>query len=172
MYRLYKQMNIPARGAQFFSQLAFILIFSLLALGSTKAQASDDLNYKKHSLGVFNGLFDTDEGKSIIGVEYEYKFKPKWGAGVLYEYSKRAHGGDGITTKIIALYYHPDTKWRFGAGYGNEKIGNDPNNKTLFRLGVSYDYHIGKMGIAPSLNFDRVDGKVISIYGIALIWFF
>lgn len=152
--------------------MASLCVLSLGLLYSANIKASEGNTDKKHFLGLFVGVLDGDETDSLLGIEYEYKFNAEWGAGLLYEYAKDGHGGDGITSKIAALYYHPVGAWRLGAGYGKETIGGSSHSVNITRLGVGYDFHIGEMGLAPSLNFDRINGQTIKVYGVAIIWSF
>jgi len=141
-----------------------------LLLTTSSIQAAGD---KHHFVGAFVGVLDNGETENVLGIEYEYKFNSQWGIGAVYEKASDAHHGDGITSKIASLYYHPVGDWRIGAGFGDEKIGGvHPHSENLTRLGVSYDFHVGGMGIAPSLNFDRVNGHTAKVYGVAFIWSF
>jgi len=147
---------------------SLVLLPMLLATGNLHA-AGD----KHHFIGAFVGILDNDETENVFGLEYEYKFNSQWGVGAVYEKANDAHHGDGITSKIVSIYYHPVGDWRIGAGFGDEKVGGaHPHSENLTRLGVSYDFHIGDMGIAPSLNFDRVNGHTAKVYGVAFIWSF
>jgi len=162
-----KQSLIYTQLKKVLNLLAFLLP---LAIFSNNLQAAGD---KTHVLGVFAGILDNGETDTVLGVEYEYKLNSKWGIGAVYEKASDAHHGDGITSKIAALYFHPIGDWRIGAGFGKEKIGGaHPHTENLTRLGVSYDFHIGNMGIAPSLNFDRINGHTSKVYGVAFVWAF
>ena len=150
---------------------AFILIsgtaFSSIAL------ASDTSHQKSHYVGVFAGILDADESDSVLGLEYEYKINSHWGVGAVYEKSSDAHHGDGVTSKILAGYYHPMGGWRLGVGFGDETIGGDhPHTESLYRYGVSYEFHVGGIGIEPSFNVDTIDGESVNVYGVALVWAF
>jgi len=125
---------------------------------------------EKHHLGFFVGVLDTGKTDSIIGIEYEYRINKIFGVGVLYENAKDAHNGDGINSRIAALYYHPYGGWRIGLGAGKEKVGGShPFTESLYRLGIAYAFHIGGIGIEPSINFDSVNGKSSSVYGISFV---
>lgn len=126
----------------------------------------------KHIPGVFFGVLDADgETDSSLGVEYEYKFTHSWGAGIVYEKSNDAHHGDGVTSSIAALYFHPNAGWRLGIGAGREKVGgHHSHTESLKRLGIAYDFHVGHFGIAPTFNIDRVNGENNEVYGIAVTY--
>ena len=148
------------------SQLTVLSAAMLMALPSFAADTH-------HSVGLFAGILDADENENVVGLEYEYKINSKWGVGATYEKAADAHHGDGITSTIAQAYFHPSGGWRIGAGVGREKVGgHHPHTEDLTRLGVSYDFHVGGMGIAPSINFDRVDGHTAKVYGVAFVWFF
>ena len=151
--------------------LAILLCLIPFSMASNIASAAGN---KHNYLGVFTGILDSGgKSENIFGIEYEYKFNAQWGVGAVYEKANDYHDGDGLTSKIAALYYHPDGNWRIGAGFGKEKVGGyHPHTENLTRLGVSYDFHIGDFGIAPSLNFDRVDGHTARVYGVAFLWSF
>ena len=142
-----------------------------LLLSSTSLFASEVGNEKKHFAGVFIGVFDNDDTESVFGLEYEYKLNSRWGLGFVYEDAKDAHHGDGISSSIAAGYYHPFGGLRLGLGLGREKVGGSHgHSEKLYRLGVSYDFHIGDFGIAPGLNLDSVGGEIARVYGVTLVY--
>ncbi|MCZ6643666.1 MAG: hypothetical protein O7F71_18990 [Gammaproteobacteria bacterium] len=159
---------------------ATLLVFLFGALNSISVFATDtahgdhgDGHAKKHFFGAFIGAFDGEETDLALGIEYEFKFNSHWGIGALYEDVKDAHHGDGISSTIGSLYFHPKGAWRLGLGFGKEKVGGDhAHTENLVRVGVSYNFHVGEFGIEPSLNFDRVDGEISKVYGVALVWSF
>ncbi|MEP1470133.1 MAG: hypothetical protein ABJK25_04105 [Halieaceae bacterium] len=153
---------------------------SALAAGATLLVMSaftygEDSHFKHHTVGVFLGDSDERSGGDhfTVGVEYEYKFNPKFGAGVVFETTDGAHDGDGVSVGLAALYYHPYAGWRLGAGLGTEKIhGSHGGYESLYRVGVAYDFHVGKFGIAPDVSLDRVDGENILVYGLVFSYGF
>lgn len=142
--------------------LAALLASSNLAIAETG---------KHHFPGIFVGYTHADSDTEFTyGVEYEYKFTPKWGVGAVYEKTDNAHNDDGIDVKLAALYYHPYSYLRFGVGYGEEKIGGaDPHSEDLYRLSVNYDYHMGSFNIEPTFAIDFIDGEEAFVFGIAFV---
>ena len=151
---------------KFKSVSLIVVLFGCVAFVNTAA-ASD----KPHHLGLFVGVLDDDEKDTAIGIEYEYKFDSGWGVGAIYEKAKNAHHGDGVTSKILAGYYHPGAGWRLGIGYGSEKVGGH-HSEDLVRYGVAYEFHVGGVGVEPSFNVDTVDGHSFNVYGVAFVWAF
>ncbi|WP_353410965.1 hypothetical protein [Pseudoteredinibacter isoporae] len=125
----------------------------------------------KHIPGIFIGATTTDgETHSSYGLEYEYKFSERLGGGFLYEKTEDAHHGDGVEIKLAALYLHPWKGLKLGVGAGKEDIGgHHPHSEDLFRASISYDFHIGDFGIAPTLALDLVDDKTSTVLGIAIV---
>lgn len=125
----------------------------------------------KHIPGVFIGYTDAnDETEFSYGLEYEYKFSKNWGAGVVYEKTDKAHHGDGVEVKLAALYLHPWKALRLGVGAGKEEIGgHHPHTEDLYRTSISYDFHVGDFGIAPTLAVDFVNSETATVFGIAIV---
>ncbi|MBT1065134.1 hypothetical protein KJY73_16195 [Bowmanella sp. Y26] len=150
------------------SQKGMLLASSLSVVSLFSAQLS--ASEAKHYPGVFIGALNSGgETELSLGLEYEYRFTPHWGAGLVYEKASEAHHGDGVSATIAALYYHPYAGWRLGAGIGREKVhGDHGHTEDLYRLNVAYDFHLGDFGVAPTFSVDRVDGHHSRVYGISI----
>ncbi|MGJ8682049.1 hypothetical protein [Paraglaciecola sp.] len=124
----------------------------------------------KHFPGIFVGMTHADETEFTYGIEYEYKFNSSWGVGAVYEKTKDAHHGDGVTVKLASLYFHPSKNVRLGAGFGEEEIGgHHPHTEDLYRVSASYDFHVGDFGVAPTVAVDFIDGEKAYVLGVAFI---
>lgn len=150
-----------------------------LALIPQLAGASDDLHanddhagdghaMKKHVLGVFVGVTATDDtNESTTGMEYEYRVNEYIGVGGLIENTPGAHHGDGTSLYMLQVHAHPWKDLRVTAGYGQEDIHHDgADNEEVLRFGLAYDFHLSGFGIAPTVNFDSIDGETVTVYGI------
>jgi len=156
-------------------QLACFVIATLIFTQSSYASKDlhgDDLgkHHKTHYFGMFVGTLDADETSSMMGFEYEYRFNKNWGIGALYEDAKDAHKGDGVSSAIAAVYYHPYAGWRIALGMGQEKVGgSNPFTEKLIRVGLAYKFQVGGIGVEPSFNIDTINGKKSSVYGVAFV---
>ncbi len=147
----------------------------LLASDNGQHAGSVAAHQDKHFVGFFIGELNSDDSEdTVIGIEYEYKFNASWGVGAVYEEASGAHHGDGVNSKIAALYFHPAGGLRFGIGVGEEEVeGSHGHDETLYRVGVSYEFHIADgIGIEPSFNRDFVDSEHADVYGVALVFSF
>ncbi|NQZ11177.1 MAG: hypothetical protein HRT35_28830 [Algicola sp.] len=124
-----------------------------------------------HFAGIFLGYTNADSHTEFsYGIEYEYKFNQMWGTGFVYEKTDDAHHGDGVDITLGAIYLHPWKELRIGAGFGREKVGGAHSfTQDIKRLSLSYDFHIGGFGLAPTYALDFVDGHTARVFGIALI---
>ena len=140
-----------------------------LAFMSGVAQASTEEHH--HFPAVFVGGTSFDgETEFTYGVEYEYKFSKRWGAGAVFEKTNDAHHGDGTTVSLASLYLHPWKELRVGAGFGREKVGGaHPHKENLARVSVSYDFHVGEFGLAPTIAVDFIDGETATVFGVAFV---
>lgn len=148
--------------------LTILNLAIFLLATSTIANAAGDA---KHFPGVFFGATNIDsETEFTVGLEYEYKFTPNWGAGAVYEQTPDGHKGDGVDVMVASLFYHPTKNIKFGAGFGKEKIkGHHPHTENLYRLSTSYDFHLGDFGIAPTLAIDFIDDNEALVFGVAIV---
>lgn len=145
-----------------------ISLAATLMAATFGSNAADDV---KHVPGIFLGATHIDsETEFTWGIEYEYKFTPKWGVGFVYEETPDGHKGDGVDVKVASLFYHPSKYVRLGAGFGKEKIkGAHPHTENLYRLSASYDFHVGDFGIAPTIAVDFIDDKEAVVFGVAIV---
>jgi len=100
------------------------------------------------------------------------------GVGLVFEKTNDAHYGAGVDINLASLYLHSWKEIRIGAGFGQEKIGSYTDNdhhlhkgfeENLVRVSVSYDFHLGGFGIAPTIAVDFVDGGTATVIGVAFI---
>lgn len=156
----------------------FLTTGVLAALLTTSAFASNNES-PKHIPGVFIGYTHADSKTEFsYGVEYEYKFSKQWGAGIVYEKTDDAHHGAGIDITLAAVYLHPWKALRVGVGFGQEKVGSytdhdhhfhSGHTEDVVRTSLSYDFHIGDFGVAPTVAVDFVDGETATVFGLAFV---
>jgi len=158
-------------------------VLATLVTSSVFASTNEGHAAPKHIPGVFVGYTNANsETEFSYGLEYEYKISKLWGAGVVFEKTDDAHHGAGVDVALAAVYLHPWKELRVGLGFGKETVGSYTDNsdshhphyhsshkENLIRTSVSYDFHIGDFGIAPTLAFDFVDGETATILGIAFV---
>lgn len=116
------------------------------------------------------------------GLEYGYRFSPRWGVGGLIDYA-----GGGQRNLVIAplVYWKP-----FGGGFtllaapgveyhngrgvvehhlfkaGAAAVDMD-KTYFVFRLGAAYYFHLGsRYGIGPAVVLDFVNGHEVWVYGV------
>jgi|TARA_B110000259_G_C13898912_1_gene356053 hypothetical protein len=154
-----------------------------LAILATSLAFASTNEEPKHIAGVFIGYTNAEsETEFSYGVEYEYKFSRRWGAGVGYEKTNNAHHGAGVDVALVSLYLHPWKALRVGLGVGKETVGSytdysdslhphrhSRHSENLVRTSLSYDFHVGGFGIAPTLAVDFVDGETATVFGFAVV---
>jgi hypothetical protein len=146
----------------------------MLTLNSPTALAADDHGeLKHHAIGLIIANADERSGGDhlTLGLEYEYRSDENIGAGLVYEKTENAHHGDGVSIGLAALYYYPYAGWRLGAGLGREKVhGSRGGYNTLYRAGIAYDFHVGRFGIAPMVDYDWIEGESnVLVYGVVFM---
>lgn len=97
-----------------------------------------------------------------LGLEYEYRFDPRWGVGGIFE----ALGKDTLRDVVVVVpfSFHPGGPWRvfFGPGYEF----TEKKDKALLRVGVGYEFHLDEhWTIAPELLGDFISGGAVTVLG-------
>lgn len=145
--------------------------FIFMGLGiSGMVNAAEAGGYSPHAVGLFLGRTQSPyETENTYGLEYEYRFSGNLGAGLVMEETGDAHHGDGVSMWAASVYYHQGD-FRLGLGMGKEKVNSSPSHsESLTRLSASYDFHVGGIGLAPTIAFDRVDGHTIKVWGLTIM---
>lgn len=146
-------------------------ITTILLVALSPLSVAGDL--KTHYPGIFVGMTKFDGHNDFtLGVEYEYRINSRWGVGAAYERINDAHKGDGATVWTAMGFYHPINQVKLGLGFGEEKVGGGyQKDETLIRLAIAYEFHITDgVELAPTLDFDFIDGKVATVAGLAIVF--
>jgi len=168
----------------------FITLFLFLVIGAS-AQHHDDhkdhnphkkddhAHHHKNHLAIFNGgttNFDHETTGYSLGLDYEYRFSDLLGTGLLFEY---VFTGEGEAIIGVPLFIHPIGNLKgliAPIGINAEKHGHDDGHGTHevekewhfgVRVGLGYDFHIGKLSIGPSVNADIANTTAI-VYGLTI----
>jgi hypothetical protein len=133
-------------------------------------------NFHKHHLALFNGAttnFTHSSTDYSLGIDYEFRLTKTFGLGLLGEYIF-TDNGEFIAGVPAFLHFAKSLKIT-GAPlliYKEEHIDDhthhgEANMKTIFafRVGVSYGFHLGKVSVAPAVNFDMGESNAL-VYGL------
>ena len=106
-----------------------------------------------------------------VGVEATHRlpFAPnRLSAGALADVA--FHEGQSTLVAGAGLFAHPVQQ----DGFRSLKLlaipaveSHSGHQKFLFRTGVGYDLHLGRLTLTPTLNFDFVDGHVAEVFGVS-----
>ncbi len=143
------------------------------------ADKSSPTHFSKHHIAIYNGLTTSITNELTgytLGLDYEYRISQLLGVGVFGEYifveSKEIVAG-------ISVFVHPYKGLKIFAapiiGFSEEEHEEDggeghvteKETNIYFRTGLGYDFHIGKLSVGPSVNFDFGETKVIG-YGLSI----
>jgi hypothetical protein len=99
--------------------------------------------------------------EASIGLDYEYRLSRLWGIGFLFDYV----GGDARASVAgVPVYLHPVGGLKLLAAPGLEH--HEGENEFLVRLGLGYEFEVGRWAITPGANVDFVDGEETYVYGL------
>lgn len=124
-----------------------------------------------HTLGVFIGGATRweDDGHTetgmTVGLDYEYRFAPKWGVAAVVEGVVFAENHRDLAI-AIPLVWHPVGGLALAAGPGIEFDGS--KREFLTRFSVSYHLNVRKFAIVPILAVDLTSSATALVYGISI----
>ena len=145
--------------AQRILALARSLLIAIAVLAPTGAFAEEthaaDRSYSRHMLGLFVGAAHEEFGRRdnglALGLEYEYRFESRFGAGVILE-----HTYGNLDTWVYALpFAYHNGPWKLYAAPGVEE--GEAGSEAMLRLGVEYGFHVGNWEISPQVDVDFIE---------------
>lgn len=166
-----KKFNCQPSGIVIMTFLLFLVSLSLSA-------QDDHHNFHKNHLALFNGVTSNLSHHTTsysIGIDYEYRISQHIGTGILGEYIA-AENGEYIGGLPLFIHLADHVKLSAVPLLINKKQTHeeshdhaDANRETkfAFRLGVGYSFTMGKISVAPVLNFDMGNSLAL-IYGLSI----
>ena len=99
--------------------------------------------------------------EASVGVDYEYRLSRVWGIGFLFDY---VGGGARASVAGIPIFLHPIGGLKLLAAPGLEH--HEGENEFLVRLGLGYQFDLGRWGFTPGASIDFVGSDRVYIYGL------
>lgn len=145
--------------------------------------------HKKHHtganhVGVFVGAtsnLKANHTDLTIGLDYEYRANTHLGVGLIGDYIMGEH------TEILIMagvFYHPTNALKLYLANGftiareSEELEGDSNSSHkkeaedrtvsnhVLRLGMGYDFHLGRFSVTPTVAWDLITGDSSFAYGL------
>ncbi len=128
----------------------------------------DEHGHHRHHLAVFIGDSRVEgEDSFTLGVEYEHRLRSRWAVGAILEHAAKELDADVL---VATVAFHPRKGWKLLAGPGVERAHGD--NEFLVRVGVAYEFEVGKVSLGPVYQIDFVDDEEIQVFGLNVGWGF
>ena len=120
-------------------------------------------HFHRNHFAVFLGVTEEEEHSAFsVGFDYERRLTRLFGIGALIDF---ATGDVRSGVWGIPFILHPGKGWKLYVAPGREN-GSERDAEFMFRVGVLYDFEVGKVTISPAFNVDLVDGEEIYVYGV------
>ena len=149
------------------SALIFLLASSVASAEHEGEHAGHGGEHAFHSnvVAAFVGVTSEDrrEEAFTLGLEYERRFTPVFGLGVVAE---RAFGDLDFWVFAVPFAWH-NGPWKLYVAPGVED-SDDHGSEFLFRVGVEYGFEVGNFEVAPQLDIDFVDGEEVLVLGVTI----
>ena len=159
---------VPTQPARPIVSLALEPIEEEVNTGEEAEEEEEE--FRQHAVNLFLGGAHNQANHTgfALGVDYEYKFNPHWGAGAF------AEGATGDLRSFVGgvlAYYHPIEPLALVAGPGLERErGHEFRSaewSAVLRVGGFYEIPVTPdMVVAPAVYYDIAEGDNTFIFGI------
>jgi len=147
---------------------------NLPSMGSLEqGEAHDDaMHWHKNHLSLFLGLTqaeehggERDDPRFTVGIDYERRLTDLFGAGLLFDAVIK---GNREFLVGIPVFLHPWKGAKICVAPGWHKVKEDGGNGAVLRLGVGWDFDIGKASLTPSVMYDITEHENLWLLGLAV----
>ena len=124
---------------------------------------------------ILGGTSDRDEDAFTVGLDFEHRIHPLLGVGAVIEYA--TDDIDSVSL-IGVLDLHLWKGLAIQTGPGVEFVGEEEEEaegttsvnrrEFLYRIGMVYEFEIGKLLVIPQVHYDYSSGKDTVVYATAL----
>jgi len=124
---------------------------------------------------VLGGSSNKDENAFAVGLDFEHRVHPLLGVGAVVEYA--AGDIDAVSLLgVVDLHLWKGLAIQTGPGVEfvreEEEVGEGTTsvNRTefLYRVGLVYEFEIGRLLVIPQVHYDYSSGKDSVVYATAL----
>jgi hypothetical protein len=136
------------------------------ASAAEEAQEGEEHGEHRHHLSLLLGAtsyLEENETSFTLGVDYERRLSPRWGAGLFGEV---VFADETETLLGVSGIYHATRQLELVAGVGLEFA--DGESELLLRLGAVYLWEKRGYSLGPFLFWDTVSGDSSLVYGVSV----
>jgi len=142
-------------------QLKLVVAATAFLLGFSPLARSAGDEHPHHISVATGGAKHHGETSLYLGVDYVYRFKNDYAAGVFFEnvsgdFDLRAYG------LIFGKYFA--NGFKLAAGPGVEKKIKNNKNLFLFHITGGYDWHAGRWSYGPIATIDFIEDNSQTYY--------
>ena len=175
--------SAPSKGTPaVVSKAKWIMALACL-LVAPMSLANEDGNHESHfepnEVGLFfGGTVPLDEFAAghagyTLGIEYERRFNPTFGAMIIAEYVSEKHKRESLAATLFAYRIK---QFRLAAGPGVELLEKDEQGGStkessyfLFATRATYNVHLRRFTLSPTIGLDFIgESKTNIVLGLAL----
>jgi hypothetical protein len=146
--------------------ILIIFPFSISASETEGSEKHDEEAHHKHTIGLFLGVTrEHSENLETFGLEYSYRFHPKWTVGGVIE---RADREKDSTLGIVFVHFWPHKGLFLGGGVGRKDPGDKRENTA--RATIGYEWELPRAWIINlQANVDFIEHEDREeVYGVAI----
>lgn len=162
------------------SKIIALILFLFISNKAIKAQdhGHEDSHHSNNHLAVFLGsTYSTDAEHSsfTVGLDYEYRLPilhNKLGIGIFGEVILEEH--HNAYAFGIPVFFHPIGGLKLfaapaleAAKYAEGTEEEKWHSHFGVRVGVAYDFHVGKISISPTFAYDYINEHGFIITGVS-----
>jgi hypothetical protein len=154
--------------------LVALCLAALMASSSVSAEEGEESQQKNVLSLILGGTSNDDENAGTVGLDFEHRIHRLLGLGAVVEYAT-----DDIDAVSLfgVLDLHLWKGLAIQTGPGVEFVGEEEEEagettsvnrrEFLYRVGVIYEFEIGKLLLIPQVHYDYSTGKDTVVYATA-----
>jgi hypothetical protein len=167
-----KSVSLKSSLIPFFAALCLAVLTVPSAVSAVEEEEVEPQNVLSLLLG---GTSDDDESAFTVGLDFEHRIHPLLGVGAVVDYAT-----DDIDAVSLfgVLDFHLWKGLAIQTGPGVEFVGEEEEEEAgtisvnrrefVYRVGLVYEFEIGKLLVIPQVHYDYSSGKDSVVYATGI----
>jgi hypothetical protein len=136
------------------------------------AKEHGESDHHMNHVAFFAGFTEAEEHHGdqgapdfTIGIDYERRLSKVFGIGVLADWVIENNREYMVG---IPIFLHAGRHAKFELAPAVRHVSHSGENQFVFRTGLHWDFHVGKMSLTPAVFYDFSEGQDFFVFGLGV----